>query len=244
MKMQYRHGIFPILLVSLAVIVVVPNLAGQGPRITFEKTTHDFGQMKSTEKKDYTWIFHNDGDQPLEIHDIKAACGCTVTTMDNKIIQAGSSGELKVTFDASDYSGSVRKSIAIATNDPANPRFLLTVVADVTMVEKKRDESGHPAIKGQSMFYGDCAECHAAPAAGRSGADLYAVACAMCHGDRGQGGSAPDLRSPPDPETTLTYGAPNPKMPGFSDMMGGPLTAEQIRSLVELIRQWDTEPAD
>ena len=159
-------------------------------------------------------------------------------------VPAGESSELKVTFDPSGYNGTVRKSIALTTNDPSNPRVLISVLADVTFVEQERDESGHPPIKGQSMFYGQCAECHAAPASGRSGADLYAAVCSMCHGDRGQGGSAPDLRSPKDPETTLLYGTPNPKMPGFSDMMGGPLTAEQVESLVELIRQWDKEPAD
>jgi mono/diheme cytochrome c family protein len=73
----------------------------------------------------------------------------------------------------------------------------------------------------------------------------------MCHGPEGQGRLAPGLRagdylSAHDDQAlaqAIAYGTPNPKMPGFSDLMGGPLDANQIASLVRLLRAWGPAPA-
>jgi hypothetical protein len=40
-------------------------------------------------------------------------------------------------------------------------------------------------------------------------------------------------------ETAIAYGAADPRMPGFINLMGGPLTREQIDTLVEMIRGWE-----
>ena len=93
---------------------------------------------------------------------------------------------------------------------------------------------------------GDCASCHSKPAAAKQGADLYAAICEMCHGPEGEGDRGPSLRSPDyleshtdqELETGIAYGTANPRMPGFAEMMGGPLSQSQIRSLVQLIRSW------
>jgi mono/diheme cytochrome c family protein len=69
----------------------------------------------------------------------------------------------------------------------------------------------------------------------------------MCHGSAGQGAEhGPSLRTPDylasrdDEELSaaIAYGTSNPRMPGFAELMGGPLSEEQVRSLVELVRRW------
>jgi len=57
-----------------------------------------------------------------------------VTTKD---VPPGGAGEIKATFKSKGYSGSVKKSVTVATNDPENPTVRLTlkgkVVAEVTV---------------------------------------------------------------------------------------------------------------
>lgn len=232
--------------------------AGAGvpvPIIRFEKTTHDFGELAADAKVEHAWVIHNDGKAPLEIVNTFPSCGCTASLIEDKGIAPGGKGILRVSFDAVGQNGDVRKSIAVLSNDPAKPRVLLTVIARVLAPVNPRVSRDHPGITGQSYLVGDCASCHAAPATGKEGAELWGVVCAMCHGDRAQGKLAPPLRNADylegrgdkDLHDSIAFGTVNPRMPGFSEMMGGPLKEAQIDSLVRLIRSWgpvgDTEAA-
>lgn len=216
------------------------------PVIRFEKTTHDFGEMAADAKVDYAWVIHNDGKAPLEIVNTFPSCGCTASLIEDKAIAPGTSGVLRVTFDAVGQHGDIRKSIAVLSSDPAMPRVLLTVLARVLPPVNPRVSADHPSITGQSYLVGDCASCHAAPAAGNEGEELWRAVCAMCHGARAEGKLAPPLRnrdylegrSDKDLHDSIAFGTANPRMPGFSEMMGGPLNETQIDSLVGLIRSW------
>lgn len=235
--------------------LLVPLLAAgdggaPGPRIRFGQTTHDFGTLTSQEIVRFSWPYRNEGNAPLVITGTKPSCGCTATAIDESPVAVGESGVLEVTFDPKGIRGTVRKSLAIMSNDPVHPRVLLTIRADVRIPEEPRAEGAHPPIEGQSLLMGECAGCHAAPASGKSGAELWGAVCAMCHGAEGEGVSAPALRdaawlSANDDESIaqmITYGTANPGMPGFSALMGGPLSEGQIDSLVLLIRSWRSTP--
>lgn len=232
-----------VLMVGIVVILIA---ASEAPKIRFETTSHDFGALDSDQVVEYEWTLHNDGGAPLEILGVKPQCGCTVTTPTEGPIPPGGSGVLKVRFDPAGMSGSIRKSLAVMCNDPSAPRVLLTVRAEVRHVPVKRAPGEHPPTAGQSMLVGECATCHAAPAAGKTGEDLYRAVCAMCHGPDGSGIHAPSIRAPDylgsrsDDElaSAISYGTANPKMPGFVDLMGGPLSTDQIDSLVRLMREW------
>lgn len=224
---------------------------GSGPKIHFEQRVHDFGAMRSDTPLSHPWEYRNLGDADLEILNVRTNCGCTATVTDKTPVPPGGTGILRVDFDPSGINGTVRKTLAVSSNDPVNARILLTIKATVTLVdEQERSGDGHPPTAGRSMFFGDCATCHAAPAGEKSGEDLYRAVCAMCHGEKGEGAPAPGLRSPghlaarsaEDLATTISYGAADPHMPGFIDLMGGPLSRQQVDSLVELIRGW--EPLD
>lgn len=235
-----------LLLAWVAVVSTAANDAPDAPKVRFERTTHDFGKIDSDEVVEHAWKIHNDGGSPLEILGVKPQCGCTVTTPTGGPIPPGGSGLLGVRFDPAGMSGSIRKSLAVMCNDPAAPRVLLTILADVNPVPTSRNPGEHPPIAGQSMLVGECADCHATPAATRSGEPLYRAVCAMCHGPEGGGTLAPSIRDPDylashsDQElaTAIAYGTANPKMPGFVDLMGGPLSTDQVDSLVRLMREW------
>lgn len=110
-----------------------------------------------------------------------------------------------------------------------------------------------PAIKehvsrkqNQTIFNGDCARCHAAPAQGKTGEPLFEAVCAMCHGHYGLGGTAPRINDLKFLEThgdayikkIITEGKEGTSMQGFSKERGGPLDEGQLDSLAVLIRWW------
>lgn len=90
----------------------------------------------------------------------------------------------------------------------------------------------------QAVFKGECAKCHAEPALGKTGRELYVAMCGICHDDGHRASVVPDLRAlkfMPDAQywrTWITLGKSGTMMPGFAQAEGGPLTAAQIHSLV------------
>jgi cytochrome c5 len=220
--------------------------ANGGPRIRFEKTDHDFGKIPSDRKETLKWVFHNDGDEPLKIVSTRPSCACTALVVQTEPIPPGGTGTIDVTYDPTGQYGQVRKTVAVTSNDLANRVVLLSMKAEVIPSGNTEIGNGHPSISGQSPLMGPCGSCHSAPARGKSGAALYTAVCAMCHGPKAEGGRAPSLRDASDPGTrddkaladTIAYGTVDPRMPGYSDMMGGPLDKGQIESLVRLLREW------
>ena len=220
--------------------------SGAAPSIRFDRTTHDFGTIPSDAKQAFTWAYHNDGTGPLTIIAMIPSCGCTVSAAEPKTVPPGGSGALSVSYDPSGQSGDVRKSLTVVTNDPVHAHTILTIRAKVLANEVPTSSTGHPRFTGQSLLMGACAKCHAAPATGKTGASLWSAVCAMCHGETAEGASAPGLRaadylaSHDDASLVqaVAYGTANPRMPGFSNLMGGPLDDAQVASLVALLRTW------
>jgi mono/diheme cytochrome c family protein len=242
-----------VVLAAAAVVGAEGDYGKRGPRLRFETQTHDYGMLRSDQGKViHRWVYHNDGDQPLRIIGTRPSCGCTVTVIEDAEVPPGGSGALEVTFDPSDQHGTVRKTLGVTSNDPTEPSVLLTIRARVEVVAPPEPEPGaHPRTGGQSLLMGDCATCHAEPAAGKTAEPLWSAICAMCHGSEGQGtehGPSPraaDYFSTHDDEqltVAIAYGTANPRMPGFAELMGGPLSEEQVRSLVELVRRWGPLP--
>lgn len=251
--MRARSLLRPLLIVAAAASLSAgapsspsPAASPAAPKTRWESTTHDFGTITADAKVDYHWPIHNDGTAPLEIVNTFPSCGCTASLIEGGAIEPGGSGSLHVTFDAAGQSGDVRKTIAVVTTDPVKPRTILTIKAKVLPPVNPRVSSGHPPILGQSLLGSGCADCHAKPASGKTGAELYAAICAMCHGADATGALSHGLRdadylaSRDDKALAeaIAYGTANPRMPGYSTDMGGPLSAEQIDSLVRQLRAW------
>ena len=249
---RLRFGLVSAVLVLVLVAVAIAQddsgYGKRGPRLRFDTTVHDFGEVRDDSGKvTYDWTFYNDGDEPLRIVGTRPSCGCTASVVTDDPIPPGGKGVLSVTFDPAGQHGTVRKSLTVSCNDPSEPHLLLTIRAKVEVVVEEVEPGGHPKITGQSLLMGDCASCHAEPAKGKSGEPLYAAICTMCHGTAGQGNErGPSLREPDylashdddDLNVAIAYGTANPHMPGFSEIMGGPLSEAQVNSLVELIRRW------
>ncbi len=106
-------------------------LAKPAPKITFEKTVHDFGQIGTGSKKRIAeFKFTNTGEALLEITEVEKCCG-VVTRLDKTEYAPGESGVLKVEYRSPPKAGSDRKTVYVKSNDKTSPRIALTLKAKI-----------------------------------------------------------------------------------------------------------------
>lgn len=120
------------LLGYILLLVAAPALAA--PMISVGKPVHDFGTVTQGEKVDHLFVIKNRGDEPLSINQIRSSCGCTAATLSAKTLPPGKSGEVKVTFDSTNFSGQVTKTVNLDSNDPRNPSTVLTLQGKVSEI--------------------------------------------------------------------------------------------------------------
>lgn len=105
------------------------------PVATFSEETHDFGMMKQGDKKEYTFTLSNSGKSDLIIRNVRSSCGCTAVAPATKVIAAGESAPIKVTFDSRGKRGRQSKTITVITNDPKNPTKTLRITSNISTPE-------------------------------------------------------------------------------------------------------------
>lgn len=128
-----------LLLLTAALFFVVPAIAQEkepekpkapAPHLVIKGLEHDFGEVKPGTPLTFSFAFENQGNDTLRVHSVKASCGCTTTKYD-KIIAPEKKGEITLAIaDTKTYQGSVVKSATVATNDPDQPTFRLTLRAN------------------------------------------------------------------------------------------------------------------
>ncbi len=108
-----------------------PQNDNAAPIITFEKTVADFGQVGVTAgKKVAEFNFTNTGGGLLKIKEVEKCCG-VVTKVDKTEIAPGESGVVKAEFQTFQKPGLYMKNIYVNSNDKTQPRFKLTIQAEV-----------------------------------------------------------------------------------------------------------------
>jgi hypothetical protein len=103
----------------------------KGPGIRFDRRTVDFGRIPQHVSRAQIFTFRNDGTEPLQILKVTPDCGCTLAEPADTIIAPGASTTLRVVFNSGDYEGYQRKVVILETNDPAEPRIELLLLANV-----------------------------------------------------------------------------------------------------------------
>ena len=113
-----------------------------GPIMTFDKTSHDFGTINEGEKVTTEFSFTNTGKTDLIIVDARGSCGCTVPKYPKNVaIKPGESETITVSFDSSNKPGVQQKSVTLSANT-ASGREMLRIKANVTpdpVKQKQRD---------------------------------------------------------------------------------------------------------
>ncbi|GAA4290686.1 DUF1573 domain-containing protein [Aestuariibaculum suncheonense] len=91
-------------------------VASKFPKIEFNETEHDFGEIEKGTPVETTFKYKNVGDAPLVITDIKSSCGCTVPKdWSREPLAPGESAEFSVKFNGSG-ANKVSKTITVTAN--------------------------------------------------------------------------------------------------------------------------------
>lgn len=98
----------------------------------------------------------------------------------------------------------------------------------------------------------DDARTEQASALAAEGESVWQFNCASCHGLGGEGVVGPALNSQQflqsatddQARTLIAVGIPGSQMSAYSLDHGGPLTSEQIRSVVAYVRAWEPNAPD
>lgn len=101
------------------------------PKVDFEITHMDLGQIVQGAKVDRTFNFKNTGKSALVITDVRGSCGCTVAKdWPKEPVKPGTSGTISFTFDSEGRSGRQDKTITMVANT-SPPSTVLTFSAEV-----------------------------------------------------------------------------------------------------------------
>lgn len=113
-------------------------LASSGPSIYFPEDSWDFGEITPDELPIHIFKFENIGNEVLIIKGIKVSCeSCIDSLISTKELDPGYSAELKITVNSLDMIGRFTKRIYVESNDPVNPRVVVTVSGFI----KEKNES-------------------------------------------------------------------------------------------------------
>ena len=125
-------------LLMIAVLLVSASAAfaqsakQNGPVMTWDKNTHDFGSIVQGDVVEHTFKFTNTGNEPLIITNVQVSCGCTTPKgWPRDPVMPGGSGELTVAFNSTGKMGAQTKPVIIISNAVNDTKLTFnTVVLD------------------------------------------------------------------------------------------------------------------
>lgn len=118
-----NHIMKNLLLLSLVVLfnitfsaqVVTEEVDPNGPIMTFEAETIDYGTIEKAADGKRIFKFTNTGKTPLKIESVKSSCGCTIPSYPKEEIMPGESNVIEVKYNTN-RAGRFSKSVSIFTN--------------------------------------------------------------------------------------------------------------------------------
>jgi hypothetical protein len=111
-------------------------MAQQTPKIEFEQTVRDFGNVRPFDTLTGSFKFKNTGSGVLKVQQPSSNCGCAVATLKKDTLDPGEIGEVNFTWKIGQSKGSLRRSIAVASNDLLTPQAILTIKANSEQLYK------------------------------------------------------------------------------------------------------------
>ncbi len=230
---------------------IVPQPVPQRQPLTalaWDAESKDYAAKAGDTNAYFTFNLTNITSSDVLISSVRTSCGCTVAKLPQQpwTVGPGTNGPIAVTVNLLGKSGTIVKTITVDTS--AGTKMLMVKVAippagPVTMAgNMDRIRNAQLALADrQAVFKGECANCHVAPSRGKSGQPLYAAACGICHDAEHRASMVPNLRALKHPTDAdywrkwVASGKPGSLMPAFAQAEGGPLTGEQIDSLVDYL---------
>lgn len=143
-------------LVGLVAAVTAVQVRSQASSVQPAKATLliperciDLGVLLAGEQREVAFTVTNQGNRRLVINEITPDCNCKNPVRRTTLIPPGETENLVVSIDGWSGSGSIGKKLLFSSNDPVEPRFELTVRAQI---EQPQPLSGNHAAQPISVL--------------------------------------------------------------------------------------------
>lgn len=223
--------------------------------LVWDAETKEYNAQPGDTAANFSFFLTNTSSAEVLVNSVRTSCGCTVAQLPSTPwhVAPGESGPIKVTVDLHGKMGTINKTVTAETSDGVKtlnvrvnipqPTAVPTTNAAAFDVSNREGNQKMALGDRQAIFKGDCARCHVEPARGKLGKELYAAACGICHDAEHRASAVADLQSPKTPRDVnywqqwVAHGKVGTMMPAFASTDGGPLTKEQVDSLVVYLNE-------
>lgn len=112
-----------ILAFTLSIIVCF----GARAELKWDKTEVELHPTPADKQAVGHFTYQNTGKEPVHFKSVHASCGCTTAQTQKDQVPPGDKGEITATFTIGDRTGTQVKTVTVETDDPANPKTVLTL---------------------------------------------------------------------------------------------------------------------
>lgn len=224
------------------------------PAIAWDSESKEYSARPNETNAHFTFFLTNISPAGVVVNGVQTSCGCTVAQLPSQPwnIAPGAGGPIQVNVDLRGKSGTIVKTVTVNSSDGMKPLTVRVNIPQPTGATPTNpaftvgDRAGNQQMAladRQAVFKGDCARCHVEPARGKLGKELYVTACGICHDAEHRATMVADLQAPKTPrdinywQQWVAFGKPGTLMPAFASENGGPLTKEQVNSLVVYLNE-------
>ena len=227
-----------------AIGLLFPGAQALSTNLVFDAFMKEFTAKPGDLTAEFEFAVTNTGPTDITINSVHASCGCTTPKLPELpwTLKPGTNGSFYATVDLRGKFGTFQKTISLETTEGMKLVMLKCILPNNSpgapgMDPRTRNMQLANADR-QIVFRADCAACHATPAAGKKGEELFTAACAICHEAEHRAALVADLHNLKQTPTEAYWdawvrnGKVGTMMPAFAHDQGGPLSDEQITSLV------------
>jgi hypothetical protein len=115
------------------------------PKLVCQQADFNWGEVLEGDVLEHAFEILNQGGAPLLISEVKTTCGCTSSKFDREIAP-GSAGVVVIQLRTRGYTGSVKKTAQIISNDPAAKQYTVSLNGAIRSVV--RFDPDKPALEG------------------------------------------------------------------------------------------------
>lgn len=222
-----------LLAVALVLHTTVPTLSAQSLKWNVTSQT----RLATPGETNVHFAFSLTNITPSEvvITGIRPSCGCTTAKLPPLPwhLAPGKDGQIEATVDIRGKRGMISKVVFVDSTAGTN---MLTLIINIPEDRARNMELA--LADRQAVFKWECVSCHVIPTVGKTGVALYQAACGVCHESDHRATMVPSLLALAKPtgreywDQWIRKGKEGSLMPAFDKDHGGPLSEEQIQSLV------------
>ena len=111
----------------LAFILSIIVCFGARAELKWDKTELELHPTPADKQAVGHFTYQNAGKEPVHFKSVHASCGCTTAQTQKDQVPPGDKGEITATFTIGDRTGTQVKTVTVETDDPANPKTVLTL---------------------------------------------------------------------------------------------------------------------